>query len=221
VLWFRLGAVLAVAALVVLALLTPERLPHQASAELKLGGTAVVTPVDVDLSKPLILTGPGTPGPVSLELSAAGLPLGSAQADAKSAGDGFTAQLTLPAIARWIVGGAVTGSVQYSGKSQTFTLQTSQYPLASAMGAGSLILALFALAYLESGLRTIRNGYRWRGALVAGPVLGILFGAAVWLCVSVVRVHEPSPLFGAGCAMAGAVAAGCVVAAAKRRRARA
>lgn len=217
VLWLRLAAVAAAIVLVVLALLNPERLPHQASPTLLLGTERVTTPVEVDLSKPLTLAGTGNPGRVALTLSAAGIPLGSAETDAKAAGNGFTAQLTLPAIARWVVGGAVTATVQTGPITQTFTLLTSQHPLASAMGAGSAILALFALAYLESGLRTIRNGHRWRGASVGGPVLGLLFGAVAWLCVSVLRVHEPAPGFGAGCAVAGAVAAGLVVAAARRR----
>ncbi|NBH05139.1 serine/threonine-protein kinase [Amycolatopsis sp. SID8362] len=217
VIWLRVGAALAALALIILALLNPERLPHSASPTLNLGGTAVSAPVEVDLSKPLIFSGPGNPGPVAIDLSAAGIPLGSAETTAKPEGNGFTAELTLPGIARWIVGGAVTATVRTGPITQTFTLLTSQHPLASAMGAGSLILALFALAYLESGLRTIRNGHRWRGAPVGGPVLGILFGAAVWLCVSVLRLHEPSPGFGAGCAVAGALAAGLVVAAARRR----
>jgi serine/threonine protein kinase len=217
VLWLWLAAAAAAIVLVVLALLNPERLPHQASQTLNLGTQPVTTPVEVDLSKPLTLAGTGNPGRVALTLSAAGIPLGSAETDAKAAGNGFTAQLTLPAIARWVVGGAVTATVQTGPVTQTFTLLTSQHPLASAMGAGSLILALFALAYLESGLRTIRNGHRWRGASVGGPVLGLLFGAVAWLCVSVLRVHEPAPGYGAGCAVAGAVATGLVVAAARRR----
>ncbi|MEU4246239.1 serine/threonine-protein kinase [Amycolatopsis sp. NPDC026612] len=217
VVWLRLAAAAAAILLVVLALLNPARLPHEASATLDLGGAPVSAPVEVDLSKPLTLTGPGNPGRVALELSAAGIPLGSASTEAKPDGNGFTAQLTLPGIARWIVGGAVTAEVRTGTSAQAFTLLTSQHPLASAMGAGSLILALFALAYLESGLRTVRNGHRWRGAAAGGPVLGILFGAAVWLCVSVLRVHEPSPGFGAGCAVAGALAAGLIVAAARRR----
>ncbi|WP_328618302.1 serine/threonine protein kinase [Amycolatopsis sp. NBC_00355] len=216
-LWFRLAAAAALIALVVLVLLTPERLPHQASPTLVVGGAPVSAPVEVDLSKPLTVTGPGNPGRVALDLAAAGIPLGSAETTAKAAGNGFTAQLELPGLARWIVGGAVTATIQTGTVTQTFTLLTSQHPLASAMGAGSLILALFALAYLESVLRNIRNGHRGRGALVAGPVLGVLFGAAVWLCVSVLRVHEPAAGFGAGCAVAGAVAAGFVVAAARRK----
>jgi hypothetical protein len=219
-LWLRIGAALAALAVVVLALLNPERLPHQASPTLHLGGAPVSAPVEVDLSKPLAVTGPGNPGRVALDLSAAGIPLGSAETTAKADGNDFTAQLTLPGLARWIVGGAVTATAQTGPVTQTFTLRTSQYPLASAMGAGSLILALFALAYLESMLRTIRNGHRGRGALAAGPVLGILLGAAVWLCVSVLRVHEPAPGFGAGCAVAGALAAGLLVTATRRRHRR-
>ncbi|MFD2417224.1 serine/threonine-protein kinase [Amycolatopsis pigmentata] len=217
VLWLRVGAAVAVIALVLLALLTPERLPHQASGRLVLDGTPVSAVPEADFSKPLTLAGPGNPGHVGLDLSAAGIPLGSADAGTKPDGNGFTTVLTLPGITRWIVGGAVTATVRADTGTQTFTLLTRQHPLASAMGAGSLILALFALAYLESGLRTIRNGYRWRGALVAGPVLGLLFGTAAWLCVSALRSHEPSPAFGAGCAVAGGLAAGLVVLAARRR----
>jgi hypothetical protein len=217
VLWLRLGAGLAMVVLVILALLAPERLPHQAGGSTALGGTPVSAVPTVDLSKPLALTGPGNPGHVTLDLSAAGIPLGSAEADAKPDRGGFTAQLPLPGITRWIAGGAVTATVRTGTATQTFTLLTRQHPLASAMGAGSLILALFALAYLESGLRTIRNGYRWRGALVGAPVLGALFGSAAWLCVSALRAHEPSPLFGAGCAVTGGLAAGLVVLAARRR----
>ncbi len=217
VLWLRLAAAAAAVVLVILALLNPERLPHEASPTLLLGNTKVTAAVEVDLSKPLVLAGAGNPGRVAISLSAAGIPLGSAETVAKPDGNGFTAELTLPALARWVVGGAVTATVQTGPVTQTFTLLTSQHPLASAMGAGSLILALFALAYLESGLRTIRNGHRWRGAAVGGPVLGLLFGAVAWLCVCVLRVHEPAPGFGAGCAVAGAVAAGLVVAAARRR----
>jgi serine/threonine-protein kinase len=214
--WLWLGAALAMIALVTLALLTPKRLPHQAGGRLVLGGTPVSAVPEVDFSKPLTLAGQGNPGHVTLDLSAAGIPLGSAEADTKPEGNGFTAQLSMPGITRWIVGGAVTATVPETG-TQTFTVLTRQHPLASAMGAGSLILALFALAYLESGLRTIRNGYRWRGAPIAGPVLGLLFGAAAWLCVSALRAHEPSPGFGAGCAVAGGLAAGFVVLATRRK----
>ncbi|WP_181776593.1 serine/threonine-protein kinase [Amycolatopsis pittospori] len=217
VLWFRLAAAVAAMALVVLALLTPERLPHEARL-MALDGALLTSPVEVDLSKSFTVTGAGLPQQATIDLSAAGIPLGSAAATPKADGDGYRAALQFPGLTRWIVGGAVTATVTTDGVPHTFTLLTRQHPLASALGAGSLILALFALAYLESGLRTLRNGHRWRGALVAGPVLGVLFGATAWLCVSVLRVHEPSLPSGIACAFAGAVAAGFVVAAARLRR---
>jgi serine/threonine-protein kinase len=63
------------------------------------------------------------------------------------------------------------------------------------------------LAYLESGLRAIRNGHRWRSGRFGSPILGALFGAAGWLFVSVLSSHEPSGPSGLGCALAGALAA--------------
>ncbi|ANN18355.1 serine/threonine protein kinase [Amycolatopsis orientalis] len=219
VLWFRLAAAAAAIVLVVLALLNPERLPHEARL-MALDGVLLTAPVEVDLSKSFTVTGPGLPRQMRLDLTAAGIPLGSATATPKADNGNYRADLQFPALTRWIVGGAVTATVTTDGVPQTFTLLTRQHPLASALGAGSLILALFALAYLESGLRTIRNGHRWRGALVAGPVLGLLFGATAWLCVSVLRVHEPALLSGVGSAIAGAVAAGFIVAAARARRPR-
>lgn len=218
VLWFRLAAAAAAIVLVVLALLNPERQPHEAT-ELKINGSAV-TSVPVDLSDTFTLSGTGSPRQVLLELSAAGIPLGSATATPKSEGDGFQADLRFPGITRWIVGGVVTATVTTDGVSRTFAMVTSNHPLSSALGAGSLILALFALAYLESELRTIRNGHRRRGALVTGPVLGLLFGAMGWLCVTELGVREPSTPYGVGCAIAGAVAAGFVVAGARARRSR-
>ncbi|MEU3766025.1 serine/threonine-protein kinase [Amycolatopsis keratiniphila] len=218
VLWFRLAAAAAAIVLVVLTLLTPERLPHEATT-LKIDGVAASS-ASLDLSKTFALTGEGNPRQVTLALSAAGIPLGSASAVPKPEGEGFRADLAFPGLTRWIAGGAVTATLTADGVPRTFTVVTEQHPLASALGAGSLILALFALAYLESGLRTIRNGHRWRGALIGGPVLGLLFGATAWLCVSVLRVHEPAVLFGVGCAIAGAVATGFVVAAARVRRTR-
>ncbi|MBB5850588.1 serine/threonine-protein kinase [Amycolatopsis umgeniensis] len=219
VLWFRLAAAAAALALVVLALLNPERQPHEPSL-LAVDLAVVSSSPEVDFSKTFTLTGKGNPGQVSLDLTAAGIPLGSATATPKFEGDSYSADLRFPGLTRWIVGGAVTATVTAGGVTETFTLRTHQHPLASALGAGSLILALFALAYLESGLRTLRNGHRWRGALVGGPILGLLFGAAAWLCVSVLRVREPAVLSGVGCAIAGAVAAGFVVAAARARRTR-
>ncbi|SDZ45620.1 serine/threonine protein kinase [Amycolatopsis xylanica] len=212
VLWLRLGAVLAFVALFVLAFVTPQEIQHDASYPPLRGASA-------DLSKPFDIYGSGSPEEIKLELSAAGIPLGSTTAAAVPDAPGtFKAKTEMPAITRWIVGGTVTATL--SAKeivTQTFTFRTTQHPLASALGAGSLILGLFALAYLESGLRTVRNGHRWRGSSVGGPILGFLFGAAVWMVVSTMIGHEPAVMFGVGCGVAGAVGAILLVLATRKR----
>jgi serine/threonine-protein kinase len=215
-LWPKLAAFSALLILTVVAFLTPATLPHPAVATVTVDGAGIAEPVTVDLARSITVTGEGAgPDPVNvtLTMSAAGVSLGSAAEVAEPDQNGrFSAEVEMPAVARWIVGGAVTGEVRWSraGRADTvqpFTLLTRQHPLASAMGTGSLLLALFALAYLESGLRTIRNGHRWRSGRFGSPILGALFGAAGWLFVSVLSSHEPSGPSGLGCALAGALAA--------------
>jgi hypothetical protein len=225
-LWPKLVAVAALLVLIALAFLAPITLPHTAVVNVTVGGGRAPDPILVDLTRPITVTGEGAgqdPVNVKLSMSAVGVPLGTATADAVTPDKNghFSADLEMPAIVRWIVGGSVTGEVRWSrpGQDDTvqpFTLLTEQHPLASAMGTGSLLLGLFALAYLESGLRTVRNGHRWRSGRVGGPVLGVVFGLALWLLVSVLNSYEPSLLFGLGCALAGAVAAGAVVLATER-----
>jgi hypothetical protein len=215
-LWPKLAASAALVVLAVVAFLTPATLPHTAAVNVTVDGAGIAEPVTVNLAQSITVAGEGAgsdPVNVTLSMSAAGVPLGSAVEAADPDRNGhFSADLELPAVARWIVGGAVTGEVRWSraGQADTvqpFTLLTRQHPLASAMGTGSLLLGLFALAYLESGLRTIRHGHRWRSGRFGSPVLGALFGAAGWLFVSVLSSHEPSVPFALGCALAGALAA--------------
>jgi serine/threonine-protein kinase len=216
-------AAAAVIAIVVVALVAPPVIAHSAQAQVSIEGVSLTSPVKVDLSKPLDVKGNSqVQGPVQIKLSGASLPLGSASQTVTPGPDGsFSGQVEMPAIARWIVGGAVTGEVQWtrpdgSAVVQEFTLLTQQHPLASAMGTGSLLLGLFALAYLESTLRTLRRGYRRPAARYTSSILGILFGFAAWVFISVMAVHEPSPLYGIACAAAGAIAAFCLVLATER-----
>ncbi|UJW33877.1 serine/threonine protein kinase [Saccharothrix sp. AJ9571] len=218
--WPILGAVAALLVLAALAIFSPTRLPHVPQASTVVAGAPLPGPATVNLSRPISIevddAGDG-PVDVTLGLSVANVPLGSASAPAQTTEDGrLVTEVEQPGLSRWIVGGAVTGELTLSRPGdpvtvQRFTLVTEQHPLASALGAGSLLLALFAAAYLESGLRTLRQGRRWRAAKVAGPVLGAVFGVTAWLFASVLLGHEPSPLFALGAAAAGGVAAACVV----------
>jgi serine/threonine-protein kinase len=222
-----LGLVAAIV-LVALAFLAPATQHHAVGPVLLVNGRPVLDGAVADLSRPITVTGQtagGDPFQLVLSLSASGVRLGSTPvANIRPEPDGrFTTTVQLPSVTRWIVGGAVTGELTLSRPGQPaavarFTLKTKQTPIASALGAGSLLLTLFAAAYIESTLRVLRRGHRLRGAPVTGAVLGALFGASVWLLVSVLTRHEPAGAYGLGCAVAGAVAAVGVVLATQRRQ---
>ena len=217
-------AVVAFVASVVVALIAPARVAHPEQAEVSVNGVRSDQEVTVDLSKSITVTGAGPfSGPVQVGLSGATVPLasGTSRPVTPNKDGAFTTEVQMPALARWIVGGAVTGEVRWARPGQPdavqeFTVFTQQYPLASAMGAGSLLLGLFALAYVESTVRTLRRGYRRPSARYTALPLGALFGLAVWTFVSVMTQHEPVLGYGLGCALAGAVAASCFVVATER-----
>ena len=211
------GLVAAVAAvgLVVLAFVSPLDAPHYVTAGVGVAGNAPAARVELDLSKPIPVSGQfQAKGPVKIQLSGAFVPLstGTGEPVTRPGGQDWDAQVAMPAITRWIIGGAVTGTVTWTdgdGKShvQDFTVVTQQSALASAMGTGSLLLGLFVLAYLESIMRTARRGYRRMSARYSSSFLGVLFGLATWIFVSVMLVHELVLPIGIGCAVLGAVAA--------------
>ncbi|MFB9909060.1 serine/threonine-protein kinase [Allokutzneria oryzae] len=220
-------ALLAAVALVVLvavALVAPARLPHPEQAEVSVNDAQPGHVVTVDLSKSISVTGAGPiQGPVHIDISGATVPLGSGTSSRVTQfPDGrFAAEVDMPAVARWLVGGAITGEVRVTRPGQAdavqeFTFLTQQHPLASAMGAGSLVLGLFSLAYVEAGLRTLRRGFRRPSARYTVLPLGAVFGVAVWTFISVMSQHEPSLVHGVVCALAGAVAATCSVLATER-----
>jgi len=132
-----------------------------------------------------------------LRLSAAGVPLGEAVSAPLASQDGrWLASVQPPPLARWLAGGAVTGEVQLVQDgapvaSQRFTVRPAQNPLLSAMGAGSVLLLMFTLAYLESILRSVRRRQlRRSGPVLAAPV-GAVFAAAAGLLGFVLTRTEP------------------------------
>ena len=187
-------AAIAFIAMVVLAIAAPTAGPRVAVTQLSVTGIGPGQPANVDLSLPVPITG----GPATMSLSFAGIRIASA------AGQN---SVEFPAITRWLVGGAVTGKLQSAAGIQEFPALTQQFPLASAMGAGSLLACLFSLAYLESTLRTVRRGRSGVGTLVGAAPLGALFGLGGWLLVAVLTTHEPSLPYGIACAAAGVTAA--------------
>jgi predicted Ser/Thr protein kinase len=219
-----LAAAVALLGVVVAALLSPATLSHDEQAGAVIQGTAGAGPVTVDLSKPVKVAGTGgAVGQVEMTIEGAAIPLasGSSPVIAPLPDGSFTTEVTLSPVARWIVGGAVTGELRWqrpdnAAAVQRFTVVADQHPLASAMGTGSLLLGLFALAYVESTARTLRRGYRRPAARYTALPLGALFGLAVWTFISVMTTHELSLLVGIVSAIAGAVAASCTLIATER-----
>ena len=206
-----LGSFAALIALVVLVVATPKTVAHQG-----LGGLAVTGADALDLTRDVTVSGDmgaAKPSEVSLTLSAAGVDLASASTNAVSVrGKRFEAAVRLPAVTRWVAGGAVTGEVTVRRPDQLtvtsrLTVLPSQQPLASVMGAGSLLIALFTIAYLESLLRALRGGLRRRSTPYAAVPLGLVFGATVWLFAGTLTRHEPVVGYAFGAAALGALAA--------------
>lgn len=209
-LWPGLVAAVALVALVVLPFLAGATAPHpDRGLGLSVAGQPVTAPVVLDLSEPIAITGPGAPADVRLALDVAGIPLGAIEARGAAGPDGgLTATADPPPLLRWLVGGSATGTVAVGGgPEQRFTARTPQHPMASAMGAGSLLLALFALASVESLLRTLRRGHRRPSAPFAALPLGALFGFSAWLLLSTLTTREPTLPHALAAAAAGAVAA--------------
>jgi eukaryotic-like serine/threonine-protein kinase len=197
-LWPGLLAALAAVLMVVLPFLAPASAAHPSVVDgLTVAGLPVSAPVVVDFSEPVALGGE----PESFTVNAAGIPLGSV--------DVATGEPS--PLLRWLVGGAATGELTKGGETQAFTVETRNHPLASVMGAGSVLLGLFAVAYIESLSRALRRGYRRPAAPVAALPLGALLGAAVWLLVCAVTAKEPDLAYGVAATAAGAVAAAALV----------
>ena len=220
--WFALAAGLAAAVLLAVPFAVPDRdLPV----------------LDVDLSKP-VSVGQGDPATARLAVTAVGITLAdvpaAVPADAPAAGraggtpaspDGgvppdstATSPLAfeLPGASRWIVGGAAVATVTADGKSADYSLRPVAHPMISIMGAGSAVLLLFALAYLESVLRSLRRRQAGTAAVVVTAPLGFALGVAVWLLPSVLLRHTPDLWPALVCGGLGVAAAVCTAVAARR-----
>lgn len=162
-------------------------------------GRALPSVPDVDLSAPLNVDGS------RLRVSAAGITLAEVP---ERAAEGFV----LPGATRWIVGGAVTASTDRGD----FLVKPAATPFLSIMGAGSVVLLLFTLAYLESVLRALRRRQAGMASVVLTAPLGFGLGVAVWLLVSVLLRHEPTAALAITCGLLGG-AAGVFAALATRR----
>ncbi|WP_322761378.1 serine/threonine-protein kinase [Frankia sp. Cr2] len=219
----RLAGVAGVAAalVVLVAVLWPSSRPavgtDPAAAGVTVAGTTPPAAARIDLAEPVDIRGTAVESGtlrVSLKLSVAGIPLGTATGEPVlvSAGKLWQVPVTAPPLTRWLAGGAVRGQVTLNrpngGTSvQDVTIEPQQTPLASAMGAGGVLAALFALAYLESTRRLLRSGDHPRSAMVAAAALGAVFGLGAWLSAATLSRHVPVTAAGVCCILLGVTAA--------------
>ncbi|GAB3010084.1 serine/threonine-protein kinase [Saccharothrix stipae] len=206
--WFAFAAAFAAALLIALPFAAPGRdLPVHAA----------------DLSKPVLIGEGGNPATARLTVTAAGIPLADVPATPKASDAPATSATSpsplafeLPGASRWIVGGAVVATVTADGKSTDYSLQPLTHPLISIMGAGGVVLLLFALAYLESILRSLRRHQAGPAAVIAAAPLGFGLGVAVWLLPSVLLRHTPDLWPALVCGGLGVAAAVCTAVATRR-----
>ena len=123
--------------------------------------------------------------------------------------------------ARYLTGGRLVGEVELLRAGtvvghEQFGVTTKQFGLLTAAGAATILLLLFALAYAESFLRSLRKGRRTTSAIVGMAIMGVLVGVAVVSLVWVLGVRSPTIATVVVCAVLGA-ATGVAAAIAARR----
>jgi len=188
-------------------------------------------PVELDLAEPVTVAGtlpPGAPpnADVALALSALGVPLGSASANAEPAdGGSFTATLDATG-SRYLLAGRATAEVIVRNGSEavdrrSFPVTSTQTPLLTVPGLAGIALALFVFAYAESLLRSRRRGRKAIAAPAGMVVIGALAGAAAVLAAWVAGDDEPVPATVLVCGALGAAAGlAATVAAARSAKSR-
>jgi serine/threonine-protein kinase len=200
------------------------KLPEFTVGETRIGSTNAEA--KLDLAKKVTIAGlPDGTKTVELSFSTAGIPLGSAQADVPF---GNPPEVDVSA-SRFLVPSIATGKVTAKSDSanlgeSSFTVKPAKGGLLTAPTAVTAVLALFAIAYGESLLRSLRRGRRPTIATIGVAISGALIGAVAVLVAWVVGVKEPTlaTLIAAAIAGAGSGIAAALGAArtGRRRRAR-
>jgi len=138
--------------------------------------------VTLDMSKPIpvmVVSDSSGADHVQLTESVLGQEVSSADAPLAPAAPGEVAEVSLGG--RYLVGGSFTAKVELLRSGQdvgdrTFPARTSQSGLLSVPAGVALVLLLFAIAYGESLLRSLRRARRGLTAPVGLTIIGAVFG---------------------------------------------
>jgi hypothetical protein len=116
-----------------------------------------------------------------------------------------------PPVSPYLLAGRLTAELvvhegESSAASYRFPIRTTQSPLTTALAVGIVVLALFAVAYVESYIRTLRRG-RSRvsgsfGLTLSAAALGVAAVGAVWVLMG----REPTIATIIGCGIVAAAA---------------
>jgi serine/threonine-protein kinase len=176
---------------------------------------ATVDRVEVDMSKPIPVTVGGVQGNgIALALDVLGASVGGHQTPLVPGQPGLTAEVP-PPVNPYLVAGNMTGKLSVlSGENATatykFGMRSTQRALTTAAAVGTVVLALFSAAYLESYIRTLRRGRSRFSASFGLPLSAAALAVAVVGAVWVLMGREPTVATVVGCAAlaaAGGIAA--------------
>lgn len=230
-----LALLLLLLALALVGLGSPSRSGLRGPTALRVAGADPTADraIDLDFSAPVSVSGAppaeaAEADEVRLSFSVAGVPLGSASAKATLVGGELMSSVDAGGSA-YLVAGRATGKLALlrSGREllqREFSVKSRQSRFLTVPAAVGLALLLFAVAYVESLLRSLRRGRNRVAAYPGAVIFGAVGGLALAVCVWVAAGREPTRLTLLACALLGA---GSAVAAAlassrlgRRRRAR-
>ncbi|MFI9505019.1 protein kinase [Nocardia sp. NPDC052566] len=178
--------------------------------------TADQVPIDLATPIPLRINGIDADS-AALTMNVLGFPIGGGAVPAP----GGAASIP-PPVNRFILGGTVPGKVTLLRNGTEIAthqveFRTAQPPTTTATAAGIVVLALFALAYLESNIRTLRRGRGgFANALGLGLSAALLATATLGACWILLNRPPTLPTLIASAALA--ATAGLAAALAARRR---
>lgn len=199
-----------------------------------------VTPgeaVSLDLSRPIeiVSSRPGLPGqgdvpspgpgqPVqpqaqaagqvaTIKFSVAGLPLGSAEGKVVVADNGTSAQIDARSLQYFLAGetrGELTLNAGQNQQPVVFAAKSKQNSFLTVPGVASVALLLFAAAYMEATMRSMRRGRRKTGGVIELAFLGGIVGATLLLLSWLIQAKSPTIAGLALSALLGAASGGAL-----------
>ncbi|HEX4588213.1 MAG TPA: serine/threonine-protein kinase [Mycobacterium sp.] len=198
---FALAAVLGMAAvaLAVIGLGAPPRGGDLRPGMVTIAGVDPTTTdaVTVDMTKPIPVTITGVNGDTAaLALNVLGATFGRHDAPLTPGGQTLTAAVPAPVNPYLLAGRTTAELTVLSGPTTTatyrFGIRTTQRATTTAVAVGTVLLALFAAAYLESYLRALRRGRNRLSSSLGVPISAAGLAVAVIGAVWILLGREPT-----------------------------